>query len=97
MFKLVRTCCACPEQYDVYFGSEEVGYLRLRHGNFRADYRGETVYTANPKGDGIFEYDERSFYLNQACLAIRSAMMKELGQEEGELFTVDDLPDPNEG
>ena len=37
MFKLVQTCGACPEQYDVYEGDEEVGYMRLRHGHFHAE------------------------------------------------------------
>ncbi len=26
------TCGACPEQYDVYRGQVQVGYVRLRHG-----------------------------------------------------------------
>lgn len=45
------------------------GYLRLRHGRFSAYYRdvgGDCVYTAYPKGDGIFENDEREFYLENA-------------------------------
>lgn len=28
---LVKTCEACPEQYDAYLGEKRVGYLRLRH------------------------------------------------------------------
>ena len=35
---LVRTCYACPEQYDVFFHDFQIGYLRLRHGNFTAEY-----------------------------------------------------------
>jgi plasmid stability protein len=31
--RLVRTCFACPEQYDAFIGEEKVGYLRLRHGH----------------------------------------------------------------
>lgn len=77
--KLYRTCGACPQQYDAYkdFGDDEglkqVGYLRLRHGGFRVDVPdcgGETIYTANPKGDGIFEVEEQEFYLRAACQAI---------------------------
>lgn len=74
MIKLVQTCGACPEQYEAYDESgRQVGYLRLRHGYFRVDYPtcgGETIYEASPKGDGIFEENEREFYLNQACRAI---------------------------
>jgi hypothetical protein len=28
----VQTCCACPEQYDVYRQGHRVGYVRLRFG-----------------------------------------------------------------
>jgi hypothetical protein len=77
MFKLVQTCSACPEQYDVYLKddpTEMVGYLRLRHGYFRAEHMGQTVYESTTKGDGIFDSDERSYHLNQACIAIKDAM-----------------------
>lgn len=63
------TCGACPEQYNVYLDGLQIGYLRLRHGNFRADYKycgGETVYFARPKGDGIFDDNERLDYLRKA-------------------------------
>ena len=74
-YKLVCTCPACPEQYDVYSGAtgNKVGYLRLRHGQFRADVPtcgGETVYVSNPKGDGIFADDERLLHLEKAIAAI---------------------------
>lgn len=29
-----QTCFACPEQYDVYYRTQKVGYVRLRHGVF---------------------------------------------------------------
>ena len=67
---------ACPEQYDVFKDGEQVGYLRLRNGWFRADYPqichsgGETIYEANPRGDGEFEDDERKHYLTEAINAI---------------------------
>lgn len=73
-YRLERTCFACPEQYDVYAGDEIVAYLRLRHGSFRADVPdcgGDTVYTANPEGDGIFEDDERQKFLTEAILAVQ--------------------------
>jgi len=70
---LKQTCSACPEQYDVFKDGSQVGYLRLRHGEFRADYGicgGETVYEAEPAGDGVFEDDERGFYLAEAVKAL---------------------------
>jgi len=83
--RLVQTCGACPEQYDVFLGDQMIGYLRLRHGEFRADYltplppnentdhwpwRHETVYRANPEGDGCFAVEERDYYLRFAVDAI---------------------------
>lgn len=73
-YRLEQTCGACPEQYDVYDWADQlVGYLRLRHGSFTAQhpYSGSKyVYEANPKGDGIFEWEEREFYLTEAIKAI---------------------------
>ena len=66
----------CPEQYYVFDGEKEVGYLRLRHGQFRAYWtEGETVtvYEAYPNGDGGFDDDEREKYLTAAVQAIDAA------------------------
>lgn len=71
--RLIRTCFACPEQYDVFYEDQQIGYLRLRHGAFRADYPdcgGVTVYEASPQGDGVFEDEEREQYLLEAVIAI---------------------------
>lgn len=90
-FLLKMTCSACPEQYDVFLNGEEVGYLRLRHGIFRADCKEETVYMAHPMGDGMFDDDEREFYLNQACKAIKDKLenvTKEVITEK--LYTVEE-------
>ena len=73
VIELVRTCYACPEQYDAYLGGKKVGYLRLRHGEFRVDYPDcmeETIYRACPEGDGIFVDSERDYYLRFAVDAI---------------------------
>lgn len=74
--RLEQTCCACPEQYDAFLRdtNELIGYLRLRGGYFRVDYPnsgGETIYEANPKGDGCFESEEREFYIKEAKKAIK--------------------------
>lgn len=75
-YTLKLTCGACPEQYDVFNKSDkQVGYLRLRHGSFSASYPecgGKQVYHACPVGDGIFEDDEREFYLTEAIKAIQA-------------------------
>jgi hypothetical protein len=70
---LQKTCSACPEQYDAYLGTRQVGYLRLRHGYFRVDFPkcgGETLLGMPTKGDGIFEDDEREACLDLAIQAI---------------------------
>lgn len=67
---LDKTCGACPEQYNALLDGQIVGYLRLRHGHFTVDCRGEEVYSACPKGDGIFDHDERDAYLRKAVKAI---------------------------
>lgn len=79
-YKLVETCGACPEQYDVYRHGENVAYLRLRHGYFYAEvpHGGTMVYEANPEGDGIFEPDERDHFLTEAVRAIHAFRTKDL-------------------
>jgi len=78
-YDLVQTCGACPEQYDVYKDGEQVGYLRLRHGYFYAQYPytgGETVFeTSQCNGDGIFEEEERDYFLTKAIIAIHERIM----------------------
>lgn len=73
-YRLHLTCGACPEQYDVFRGSEQVGYLRLRHGGFRAEYPdcgGDTVYSSEAMdGDGQFTDSERKKFLTEAVSAI---------------------------
>lgn len=77
--ELVETCGACPEQYDVFYRGEKVGYLRLRHGYFRVEYPycgGKLVYEAEPIGGGMFEDFERDQYIREAKIAIWEEMVK---------------------
>ena len=67
----VRTCIACPEQYDVFDDNGViVGYVRLRWGSLTCDYPdvyGEEVYCTSVGNDftGCFENEEqRMVYLN---------------------------------
>lgn len=85
-YRLICTCGACPEQYDVYdeVTKKQVGYLRLRHGYFRADLDdcgGETVYEAETNGDGIFDEDERMPQLHAAIAAIDLALVERARSE----------------
>lgn len=75
--ELRQTCFACPEQYDAFLNGEMVGYLRLRHGYFRVevpDVRGELVYSADTRGDGAFDPEERDEHLNAAREAIAASL-----------------------
>ena len=81
--KLVRTCIACPEQYDAYVGEMYVGYLRLRHGAFRIDdAAGNVLKTYYPDGDGIFTSYEREKYLKKARKKIALSLNEKLINEE---------------
>lgn len=75
--EFVRTCYACPEQYDVHYDNELVGYVRLRHGYLYCDcpyIGGDTVYEAEiegPYGGGIFPDEEtRMEHLTNIGVAI---------------------------
>jgi hypothetical protein len=77
------TCFACPEQYDVYRGAKQVGYVRLRGGYFRVDFRecgGEMLLEQTFEDDwkGCFDDDnERSYWLNGAAVVLLDALTGE--------------------
>lgn len=85
-YRLQQTCGACPEQYDVFDDlGQQVAYFRLRHGGFRVDVPdcgGETIYTANPEGDGVFMLNERVRYLTEAVLAVQEYYINRRWQKE---------------
>ena len=75
--KLIKTCDACPEQYDVINPDTDVmlGYIRLRWGRFRVtcpDFGGEEVICEQISDDpiGIFPDEHRDQYLARALNAI---------------------------
>lgn len=78
------TCGACPEQYDVYKGDLQVGYVRLRWGGLRCDYPdvgGETVYIHDFDDGykGCFDSDEeRDFHLTEISKALTGRLEREL-------------------
>jgi len=81
-FVLEQTCGACPEQYDVWKGGKQVGYMRLRWGSFRVDLGdcgGETVYQ-DDVGDGwsgsFRDTEERERQLRMGVHALKTALFK---------------------
>ena len=91
--KSVKTSEAFPEQYEAFDESgNQVGYLRLRHSWFRVDYPkngGATIYEAHSKGDGIFEDDERGFFLQEAYNSIVRKLSR-VNDKDHSWYIVDD-------
>lgn len=78
--RLVETCGACPEQYDVFDGDRLIGYLRLRWSHFTASYpnvEGVDVYAVDIDDEGYtgqFDTeDQRRAELIRACEALVAA------------------------
>jgi hypothetical protein len=81
---------ACPEQYDAFVGERQVGYFRLRHGDYRVDYpdaHETTIYKGWPMGDGEFMDDERDAFLAAGVTAIQARLERE-GILTSNVFTV---------
>lgn len=82
--ELLKTCDESPEQYIAVFQGQQIGYLRLRHGEFRVDYPDcgdETIlYSQEPQGDGCFEEDEREYFLMKAKKQSLRSLMRWRGE-----------------
>lgn len=71
-FVFNKTCEAWPEQYDVYRGSKQVAYIRLRMGRLSVsvpDVGGEVIYYKDFNKDPVKGYfdnnEERMKYLKK--------------------------------
>lgn len=80
ILRLVKTCEASPEQYDVLDGNnQEVGYMRLRWGYFRVQcpLGGRVVYSSGV-GDaycGLFPTEElRQLHIQKGLDAIKAEL-----------------------
>lgn len=77
---LIPDCAVCPESYTAHYGGTVIGYLRIRYGQFSAQFGFDTVYRKIFKNDpykGMFDTDEeRKKYLKKAKKAIYKAMVK---------------------
>jgi len=79
----IGTCGSCPEQYDVVNSSGvQVGYIRLRGGNFRVEFpdvNGMTLFADKFEDNwkGCFDSeDERMEYLEIAANCINKQLRK---------------------
>lgn len=79
----VDTCTSHPEQYDVFAGTDRVGYLRLRSGwfvvrragNFGIDKEHAPLWESpHPFDPDMFDDEYREYYLTQAALVLRAAL-----------------------
>ena len=75
-----KTCDMCPEQYDVYKGAKQVGYVRLRWGNLTVDFPDaldKLIYHKKFKEEykGCFNDDnERMTYLKKIAKCIKEEL-----------------------
>lgn len=72
--RFVMTCSAFPEQYDVFHGERQVGYVRVRWGNFSVecpDCGGICVIDRAVDGFEQFSDEEREQCLKEAVAKIR--------------------------
>jgi len=87
---LKKTCSACPEQYDVFLGEEQIGYFQLKHGLFNAKYpnsMGSSVYSCYTRVDRSLKEEERDKILTEACKAI---LVKHFRQEHNPLYRIEE-------
>lgn len=75
-----KTCEAWPEQYDVYRGSKQVAYVRLRMGSLTVevpDVGGELIYYKNYENDPAKGY----FYTQEERMRQLRRIVKILKRE----------------
>lgn len=75
-----KTCEAWPEQYDVYKGSKQVAYVRLRMGSLTVrvpDVGGELIYHKNYEKDPAKGY----FYTQEERMGQLRRIVKILTRE----------------
>lgn len=58
--RFVKTCSACPEQYDVIMGDKKIAYIRLRWGVLTCQMGNSTIYEYyfNDNMKGCFDSDD---------------------------------------
>lgn len=82
-FVFNKTCEAWPEQYDVYRGSKQIAYVRLRMGCLSVsvpDVGGEVIYYKDYKNDSAKGYfytqEERMKYLTKIANILKKEKKK---------------------
>ena len=71
-----QTCVACPEQYDVFDGQDQIGYVRVRNGRLTVESPfcgGSLLLSEAVDGDGMFEDYERAEWLQTIAVILMGA------------------------
>jgi len=71
--KFIETCHAVPEQYDVFEGSKQIAYVRIRWGEIWVsvpDCGGKLIYHRDDVGFGRLTKLERPIILKEVQEAI---------------------------
>lgn len=93
-YRVVLTCSACPEQWEIFIDDRQVGYLRCRHSKWRLDAPecgGETLISEpwHPER-GEYESDfgeERPAVFRRVFAALDRYLLADLaGAREGKLI-----------
>ena len=86
----VQTCYEHPEQYSVWHGNREVGYIRLRWGKLRADWTGgkwidrEIYHKEDMEPEGHFDSGtERMYHLTEIAKIIKDRIKEEHKNKKG--------------
>lgn len=79
-YALIQTWHSAPEQYEVFKGGKNVGYLRLKYGTLRVFYPGVTgnqIASFETKGYSSFEEEEKTEFLEKAVAEIDKHIKKD--------------------
>jgi len=62
---IVMTGSACPSQWNAKTTADDKVYIRVRHGHFRLEVNGSTIFEGEPDDiDGVMTTDEMIAYVN---------------------------------
>ena len=68
-YKIIRSCGACPEQYDIILNNKFIAFIRLRHGILTCENPEQTkiYYKDNINYDGSFwdNKKDRELFINK--------------------------------
>ncbi len=91
---LKQTSAEWPEQYDAFMDGVQVGYLKMKKGEFTVrvpDWGDQIVFRADTQGSSCFDNSERDFFLAKA----KTAILKKWAQENNANIIITECPVDN--